>query len=115
MKSTHLPVAQLIKDSMKKDINNPLTFKNFSLKKTFIGEWKNFFIFVLLMFLVWSYMHDTKECREVLENIGEICTEYLAISNNPNINVNYLGGENGTRITWQNNQSGISSIIPPDR
>ncbi len=64
-------------DVLKKDINKPLSIKNFSLKKTFIGDWKSFFIWMLLMYLVWSYAHDTQVCRELIENFDQICRERL--------------------------------------
>lgn len=62
-------------DSMKKDVSKPLTLGNLDLKKTFIGDWKSFLIFALLMFLVWSYAQDTKSCREMIENIDVICMQ----------------------------------------
>ncbi len=107
MKQWPKPPLQLIKDSMKKDLNSPLSLKNFSFKNTFIGEWKNFLFFLFLMFMTWSYFHDTAVCRELIENKAEVCTEYL---NNQQLNVSLINYGD----SWENNQSSIPCLIPPN-
>lgn len=101
------PVMELIKDSMKKDLNSPLSLNNLSFKKTFIGEWKNFFTFVILMFLTWGYFHDTAECRELIENKEVVCADYQCKIINSNSLLAY-------DETWKNNKSGVASFIPPN-
>lgn len=109
MRNTTKPALELIKDSMKKDLNTPLTLENFSFKKTFIGDWKNFFIFILLMFMAWSYFHDTNECRQIIENIDEICLEHVS-------NINLQNQLNPTILNdgdpWNYNQPDQPSYIP---
>lgn len=101
------PFSELIKDSMKKDLNSPLTLNNFSFKKTFIGEWKNFFMFVILMFLAWGYFHDTAECRELIENKEEVCAQYQCrvINSNPIPIYNE---------TWRDNKPRVTSYVSPN-
>ncbi len=111
MKKYPKPPLELVKDSMKEDLNSPLALKNFSFKNTFIGDWKNFLFFLFLMFMAWSYFYDTEQCRELIENKAQVCTEYLnnVIQNNQlNLDPNYYGE------TWEDNQPNLANIIPPD-
>lgn len=116
MKKTNKPALELIKDSMKKDISKPLNFNNLSIKKIIIGDWKSFFIFIVLMFLIWSYVNDTRECRALIENIDEVCTEYLNTQtqiNSPQVNLNeeYPDVRGITRRSYQQE---VSCSIPPN-
>ena len=104
---------------LKKDETQPFSLSNFSLKKTFIGDWKQFGTWILLMFIVWSYAHDTQSCREVIENIDEVCMNksfQISIqgqSSNYDIDLIFDGGENGnTNNSWSRNQSISSNTIP---
>ncbi len=102
---------------LKKDESQPLSFRNFSLKKTFIGDWKKFGTWILLMYLVWSYAHDTQGCREMIGDIDQICIKHMQqlsmanIATDTQLNLNW--GENGnTNNSWSRNQSISSDTIP---
>lgn len=112
MKKYPKPPLELVKDSMKKDLNSPLTFKNFSFKNTFIGDWKKFLFFVFLMFMSWSYFHDTAECRELIENKEEICREYLSYNAFNDNQLNLYPVDYGR--TGEDNQRDISNFISPN-
>lgn len=107
-------------DVLKRDINKPLSLTNFSIKKTFIGDWKGFFIWALLMYLVWSYAHDTQVCRELIQNIDQICLERAALGPDAWFNgapldeIKFLGDNNGRLEEWGYNQPSFSGTIPPD-
>jgi len=105
---------------IKKDISKPLSISNFSLKKTFIGDWKSFGTWILLMFLVWSYAQDTASCREMMSNIDEICAVHmnnLATSMNTydiddiNFNITFNGTNRSTEVGGDNQQR-IPNLIP---
>lgn len=61
---------------VKKDLTKPLTLGNLSLKKVFVGDWKSFLIWIFIMFMAWSYFHDTAECRALIENFPQECSEW---------------------------------------
>lgn len=57
----------------KKDMGKPFSSDNINWRNLLIGgSWKSFFWIVaglcILLFIVWSYAHDTEECRKLLEN-----------------------------------------------
>ncbi len=104
---------------LKKDESKPFSLSNFSLKKTFIGDWKQFGTWILLMFIVWSYAHDTQRCRDLIENIDEVCmnrTYQLTMEGqgfNYDVELNLDRGENGnTPSAWSRNQSISSNTLP---
>jgi hypothetical protein len=74
------PFGYKIVNPIRKDIDKPLTKDNIHWKRLLIGDWSRFIstlVFILLILLVsWSYSHDTAECRDVIENLGEYCEEY---------------------------------------
>ncbi len=105
---------------IKKNSDEPLSVKNFSLKKTFIGDWKSFAIWIILMFLVWSYTHDTASCREFMADIDKMCAvhmgqiQYTASAQINFDELNITGGEDRAGISWSGNQQGSSYTIPAD-
>ena len=105
---------------IKKNTKEPLSIKNFGFKKVLIGDWKSFAIWVLVMFLVWGYAHDTQQCREFLENVDNYCIIRVGeIQNNciPNGNIselNIVGDTNRESISWSDNKSRSSIIISSD-
>jgi len=96
-------------DVIKKDHNKPLSLSNFSLKKTFIGDWKSFLIFLLLMFLVWSYAHDTKACREMMENLDEICVQYMSTQSQVWANDDYISSVNDYKFKFVGDTNGTKN------
>ncbi len=105
---------------IKKDAKKPLSISNFSLKKSFIGDWKSFLIWILLMFLVWSYAHDTQACRELIQDIDNVCRERLNAQSEVWFNDDYLneikfvGDDNGRIEGGGYNQPGSPNLIPPN-
>lgn len=107
---------------LKKDASKPFSIKNFNLKKTFIGDWKQFLTWMLLMFLVWSYAHDTQACRDMIEDIDMICIqrqEQLMLEREMGVGGNFynnelnLGGEYGKGDdTRGDNQQGVPNTVP---
>jgi len=72
-----LTAREKIAGSIKHDISKPLTWKNFSFKKTFVGNnWSYFLYWILIMLLVFLYKTDTAQCMQVIENINQTCTNY---------------------------------------
>lgn len=66
---------------IKKDLNLPMTRDNINWKNfLFGGHWsyalKAVLFLIALYFFVQMYLHDTKVCREFVENIGLVCTQY---------------------------------------
>ena len=68
-------------------IKYPL-FKTVGGKKIFIKDnWPNlfkmdfvsFFILILVLFLAWSYQHDTEAYKYTYENIYEVCEKYTCV------------------------------------
>lgn len=101
---------------LKKDSSKPLSIKNFSLKKTFIGDWKQFGTWILLMYIVWSYAYDTKNCRELIENTEEYCMNYtIQLNQNrdgTNVQLNLGGDDGNSRDTRSLNQQRGSNLVP---
>ena len=52
--------------------NNKYRWKE-QLKTVF--TFRTFFTLALIIFIAWSYVHDTKECFDVLEKIGLLCKD----------------------------------------
>ena len=114
-------IALVIKrpDIIKKDPQKPLSVSNFSFKKSFIGDWKKFGAWALLMFLVWSYAHDTQGCREMIENIDEICMQWqeqqtLSMSNVDynQLNLGEVINGNNTDNSGRIAEQGSSNNVP---
>ena len=73
---------------LKKNIYGRFTWGNIHWKNLITGgSWSNFFtilfVVALLVYLAWGYAHDTRECRELLENPQKICGNSL--NYNPDI------------------------------
>ncbi len=106
---------ELIQASIKKNPNQPLTWKNWSFKKTFVGDsWGKFWWWVLIMFLAWSYYHDTQACRETLENIDDICMQWMETQTFLDTYGNDLNTQiegNGTTYTWEGDQQELPNTI----
>ena len=95
-------------NSMKKKEELPLNWGNFSFKKTFIGNsWSKFFWWILIMFLVFSYQHDTQACREMIENIDEICIERYG-------QMVFDGGVNARENPWIGDQREFPNYLQAD-
>jgi len=78
MKQLHKTTGQLIRDSMKKDVSQPLNWNNWSVKKTLVGNsWSKFFWWVLILLLAFAYANDTRECRALIEDPSELCIQYV--------------------------------------
>jgi len=105
MKPRKKPVIELIKDSMKKDITKPLNFKNISIKSLIIGDWKNFFIFILIMFLAYGYANDTAACRELIEDTARVCMEFMTDNPQFELNTGDINLDGATDSTREVNQS----------
>ena len=67
---------------------------NIHWKRFLIGSWgnliKNAIMFGLMVFLIFSYMHDTEECREILSDPLGFCNRTITIiyPNMPQIDLN---------------------------
>lgn len=57
--------------------NGKYRWKSIILGKDF---WKHFIWFLLLMYLSWSYMHDTKECATFMDDIKNKSCTYCYLS-----------------------------------
>lgn len=86
---------------IKKDPDKPYTKDNINWKNLFVGSWSSFlqmlFLFLAVGFLLFAYVHDTKECYELLENPCEtydkVCgTEDVYNWSLPNLNVGDING-----------------------
>ena len=55
--------------------NGKINWKNTLLGPNF---WKNFLWFVIIIFLAWSYLHDTQSLREFQENVNIHKAEWCA-------------------------------------
>lgn len=86
---------------------------NVDWKLLIIGkDWMVFFLWLMIMLLVFAYMHDTKECKKMMENIDEICTEW-----NSQQRLNYFNNDLGGVInetTWEDPQYGIPYNLSED-
>ena len=103
---------------LKKNPEEPLSIKNFSLKKAFIGDWKQFFTWIILMIMVFSYIYDIKSCAEMRKNIDEICMNrsMIIMQNQDPTSINFnelnFGGEDGnTRTTRAADKQGVSNSV----
>ena len=50
------------------EFGEPFAFSKIKWRNLLIGDWTKLLIMLALAFAVWSYAHDTEECREILEN-----------------------------------------------
>lgn len=69
----------------KRGIHN---LKNLFRKPTLL-EWTILFMIIITMFMGWAYQQDIKQCREVLENIDDICVNYKTIYVQQNYSIEY--------------------------
>jgi len=105
---------------IKKDSSKPISISNLSLKKSFIGDWKSFLIWILLMYLVWSYAHDTQACRDFMENLDEMCSIHinsLSYSQYGDIELgelNLVGDTDGESISWSGDKRERPDSISAD-
>lgn len=109
-----LGLVLFIKPSLlAKDKTKPLTIRNFDFKGIFIGDWKSFLIFLLLMFLVWSYANDTAACRELIANFEVKCSEWMATQQfGPTGGITFINGtEIGENIPWGGDQLRITNNV----
>ena len=57
---------------VKKNLDEPFSLKNIHWKHLLIGSYSRLvwtvIILILIYGLLWSYAHDTKECRNLVEN-----------------------------------------------
>lgn len=65
---------------IKKDINLPWSLENTNWTN-FFGQWhfwlKSIVILAIIYFVLQSYIHDTQECRDFIQNISLVCTQYM--------------------------------------
>lgn len=52
-----------------KNVRQPFSLTNINWKNFLLGgNWWNLIMVVLILFVVWSYHHDTADCRELIDN-----------------------------------------------
>ena len=60
--------------------------------RNLIGQWhfwlKGLFFLVMLYIFVQGYLHDTKQCRDFVNNIDTVCSKYQSVMNDKAINPN---------------------------
>lgn len=47
-------------------------------RKPTLDDFISLFIIVMVIFAGWAYQHDTKVCRETLNNLDKICFDYMS-------------------------------------
>lgn len=72
-----LTSLQKLAGAIKHDPHKPLTWNNFSFKKTFVGnEWSYFLYWIVILLLIFLYKTDTSQCMQMIANINQTCTNY---------------------------------------
>lgn len=71
------------------DLDKPFQKGNINWKNV-IGRWpfwiKGLFFLILLYAFVQGYLHDTKQCRDFVNNIDTVCYQYQSVINDRAIN-----------------------------